>query len=192
MFFRPIVEIAHDILKDAVSDGDTVVDCTAGKGNDTLYLAGLVGESGKVYSFDIQKEALLIAKEELQKQSLFKQVVQINDSHAKIKNYITTPAKAVIFNLGYLPGGDKNITTQKDTTLQAIKDSLSLLANRGILIVVAYRGHSEGMQEYAAIKNYFTDLGAPYNTSMVEMLNKRFSPVLFIAEKVTKNGTNRI
>ena len=38
--------------------GETVVDATAGNGNDTQFLAELVGENGHVLAFDIQQAAL--------------------------------------------------------------------------------------------------------------------------------------
>ncbi len=49
-----------------------------------------------------------------------------------------------IFNLGYLPKGDKSIVTKPDTTIQAINALLSLMSIEGIIVFVIYHGHSEG------------------------------------------------
>ena len=48
----------HFILEH-LSEGDVAVDFTMGNGNDTLFLSRTVGESGRVYAFDIQEEALI-------------------------------------------------------------------------------------------------------------------------------------
>ena len=38
--------------------GDYAVDATLGNGHDTCFLAEIVGDSGKVFGFDIQKKRL--------------------------------------------------------------------------------------------------------------------------------------
>lgn len=55
---RPL-EMAHDFLREIITDQDTVVDATMGNGHDTLFLAKLAKE---VYAFDIQEQALSIRK----------------------------------------------------------------------------------------------------------------------------------
>ena len=47
---RPL-EMAHDFLREVITDQDTVVDATMGNGHDTLFLAKLAKE---VYAFDIR------------------------------------------------------------------------------------------------------------------------------------------
>ena len=47
----------HFILEH-LGEGEVAVDFTMGNGGDTLFLSKTVGESGKVYAFDIQEEAL--------------------------------------------------------------------------------------------------------------------------------------
>ena len=42
-----------------LGEGDVAVDFTMGNGGDTLFLSKTVGESGRVYAFDIQEEALI-------------------------------------------------------------------------------------------------------------------------------------
>ena len=55
---------AHDLLRQHIHAGDTVLDGTAGNGHDTLLLAQLVGSAGKVYAFDIQDSALAATQAE--------------------------------------------------------------------------------------------------------------------------------
>ena len=52
-----------------------------------------------------------------------------------------------IFNLGYLPGGDKSIVTTPSTTISAIKQLLDIMAKEGIIVLVIYHGHPEGAVE---------------------------------------------
>lgn len=61
--------------------------------------------------------------------------------------YVEGPVKAVMFNLGYLPGGDKTIISTTGTTLSALETAMDLLAPHGILTVVCYPGHQGGDEE---------------------------------------------
>ena len=58
MKLERILPYSHTLMEKAASNGDIVVDGTVGNGNDTVFLAKLVGPTGKVYGFDIQKEAI--------------------------------------------------------------------------------------------------------------------------------------
>ena len=53
-----MVSLVHQIAKGCLTKGSRAVDATMGNGGDTEFLCGLVGETGKVYAFDIQKEAV--------------------------------------------------------------------------------------------------------------------------------------
>ncbi|UKI15109.1 MAG: class I SAM-dependent methyltransferase [Clostridiales bacterium] len=50
--------IVHETIRKFVGAGDVVIDATAGRGYDTSFLCSLVGDSGKVISFDVQKDAV--------------------------------------------------------------------------------------------------------------------------------------
>ena len=50
--------LARDVLIRAVHPGDTVIDATMGNGHDTQFLCNAVGPDGRVYAFDIQKNAV--------------------------------------------------------------------------------------------------------------------------------------
>ena len=94
-----------------------------GKGKDTLYLSSI---ANKVYSFDIQDEAINQTKKLLEKNNVTN-VTLIKDSHENIKEYVKEYVTGVIFNLGYLPDGDKTVTTKTETSLKAINESLTIL-----------------------------------------------------------------
>lgn len=113
---------ALSVLEHYIRPGDCVVDATIGNGNDTLKLCQLVGETGKVYGFDIQEKALKNTASLLQKNG-WNNAVLLHVSHAAISEFIKEKIQAAVFNLGYLPGGDHSVTTCTDET----KKSNSLL-----------------------------------------------------------------
>lgn len=183
VLFKPMVELAHDILCKYVLPGDHALDCTAGKGRDTLFLAELVGKDGLVYAFDIQKSALRETEIALSSQGLAKQVSLIQDSHENLDAHVKTKVKAAIFNLGYLPGGRQNIITRSGSTLKALEKTLNVMQEQGVLLVIAYLGHAGGREEYETVKDFFTKLPLAYTSGSVTMLNRKLSPVLLVAEK---------
>lgn len=184
--FKSAVTIAKRIMDMTISEGDVVLDCTVGNGNDTLHLAKLVGESGKVYGFDIQPIAIEITKNRLIENDLINRVVLINDGHEHIDLYIQEKLDFVIYNLGYLPKGDKTIITKASTTLESINKALSLLKKNGILLVTSYTGHEGGQEEYNALLNFFTSLDQrKFNVLKFKFINQRNNPpTLFGLEKL--------
>lgn len=164
-----------------VKEGDTVVDATCGNGNDTVFLAKLVGDSGRVYSFDIQDDAIYNTKKKVHKLNLEKRVNIIKDGHENMNKYITTPLKAVMFNLGYLPGGDHNISTQPDTTIRAIKNALSLLDRMGIIVIVIYYGGDSGFEEKEGVLNYLGGIDQKQFLVMkTEFINQMNCPPILV------------
>ncbi|HHV95478.1 MAG TPA: methyltransferase domain-containing protein [Clostridiaceae bacterium] len=140
---------SHNYIKAVVEEGDIVVDATAGNGNDTLMLAKLVGETGKVYSFDIQEKAINNTYKKLSDEGVEKRVVLIKDGHQNMDKYVTEKGKvkAVMFNLGYLPGGDHSIATKPSTTIEAIKKAMNIIMTGGLISIVVYYGGDTGFEE---------------------------------------------
>ncbi|AND84913.1 methyltransferase domain-containing protein [Clostridium tyrobutyricum] len=184
-YFTNAVNIAKDICRKKINKGDIVVDATMGNGNDTLFLSELVGDSGKVYAFDIQQTALKNTYEKISKNGILQHVKLINDSHENMDMYINDKVKLVIFNLGYLPKGDHSITTTADTTLLGLKKALDLIEANGIVILVVYYGHEEGNHERDALEDYIKNLNQrTYNVVKLCFANQVNSPpMLIIIEK---------
>ena len=109
----------------------------------------------------------------------------INDSHHKFKEYIDEGVDCIMYNLGFLPGGDKSVTTMHETSLQSIKEGLQLLNNGGIMTICIYRGHNEGKKEESCILDYVVSL--PKNKFGVmehSFLNRsEVAPMLIVIEK---------
>jgi len=185
--FLNAVEFSHYLLKKEVKVGAVVVDATAGNGHDTKFLANLVGKKGEVYAFDIQQEALDNTADLLEINSLAKQCKLINSDHAEIDKYIEEDLDSVIFNLGYLPGGNKEIITKSESTITALKKSLELLKVTGLIILVIYSGHQGGEKEKESILDYSSNLDyKKYNVLNYKFLNQPGPPPEIIAIKKRK------
>lgn len=150
--------ICHLILSQFLKEGHTVVDATAGNGHDTLFLAAKVGTSGKVYAFDIQEKALEKTRQLLAQHHLLDRVVLINDGHEKLADYINEPLQCLVYNLGYLPGGDKKVITSAATTLLSLSQGLQYLRPGGTAAVTVYPGHPGGAEEAEKVEHYLCSL----------------------------------
>ncbi|MGI6731782.1 MAG: class I SAM-dependent methyltransferase [Anaerovoracaceae bacterium] len=174
-------ELGRYIISSYISPGDIAVDATCGNGKDTLYLCQLVGSQGKVYAFDIQEEALNNTRQLLTEAGLMDNCHYIQDSHHFMDRHIEDRDKgkisAILFNLGYLPKGNKEVTTKSDTTLVAIEKSLALIRPNGIIAIVAYSGHKEGSEEKQAILEMAQGLcKKQYHAAYINLLNQPENP----------------
>lgn len=183
--FWNCVEFSHKLFREHIGKGAVVVDATAGNGLDSLFLAELVGDKGRVYSFDIQKKAVQNTEKRLSEKKFLDRVKIIEDSHAKLEKYICEKEiDGMIFNLGYLPGGNREIVTESRTTLTALEKGLELLKRGGIIVLVIYTGHSGGREELDAILEFTSALKADeYNVLRYHFINQENSPELIAVIK---------
>jgi SAM-dependent methyltransferase len=150
---RGPVPLAHLFIRRFVRRGDHVVDATCGNGHDTLLLAELVGPGGRVWAFDIQREAVEATASLLACAGGFDSVVLVHAGHETMAGECSGPLKAVVFNLGYLPGGDRTVVTRPESTLAGLEQSLELLTPGGVVIISLYPGHEAGRQERPALES---------------------------------------
>lgn len=155
---KRVIPYGHELLRKYITKDDITVDMTAGNGHDTLFLSTI---SRKVIAFDIQIQAIANTKVLLENNNV-DNVELINDSHEFVDKYIKDNIGGAIFNLGYLPGSDKTITTQYDKTIIGIKKIINLLKVSGICIIVVYPGHPEGYIESIYIEELLKELPQEY------------------------------
>ncbi len=157
-----ILPFARILLQKSVQPGDITVDGTMGNGFDTAFLADLVGETGHVYAFDIQSEAIHNTTAKLEEKQLLDRCTLFHAGHEQLNSLIpaneTRKLTGAIFNLGYLPGGDKSITTQASTTISAIEQLLDVMVPEGIIVLVIYHGHPEGEMERDKLLEYVKNI----------------------------------
>jgi tRNA A58 N-methylase Trm61 len=149
---RGPVPLAHLLLRSLVDAGHRVVDATCGNGHDTLLLAQLVGDSGQVWGFDIQEQAITTTAQRLAEAGMAERATLLNVGHEELSRHVTTPLQAVLFNLGYFPGGDRTVITLPETTLAALNQALELLAPGGMILVTIYPGHDGGSSEQQQVE----------------------------------------
>lgn len=186
MKLEGILPFARTLLKRAVNSGDAVVDATIGNGHDTLFLAQLVGKNGQVFGFDIQEEALRNTQKKLSEENLLDVVTLFHRGHEEVTSSIPTPfhgkVTGAIFNLGYLPGGDKEVVTHADTTISAIEQLIDLLAPEGIIVLVVYHGHEEGAIERDLLVPFVEQLDQKkVHVLRYQFINQQNQPPFIIA-----------
>lgn len=146
-------ELVKEILK-REGNINIAVDMTAGNGYDSKFI--LENLNPKIlYAFDIQKEAKENTEALIGNRDDFKFIL---DSHANIDKYIREEIDLAIYNLGYLPRGDKNITTKEASTLESLEKILNLLAKNGKVLITVYPGHEEGLLESQSLEKYLGNL----------------------------------
>lgn len=179
-----ILEYSHKLLSEALQHGDYALDGTVGNGHDTSLLAEAVGPDGKVFGFDIQKLAINNTRSVLEERQLDYQVVLFNQGHETIDEVIPleTELSAAIFNLGYLPKGDKTIITLPETTLKAFDGVLKRLKQGGRLVIVVYYGHPGGLEEKHAVENFAGGLDQKeFEVLSYKFINQKNNPPFIIA-----------
>lgn len=183
---RNTKNIVTEYLNRYIEKGDICLDATVGNGNDINKIAGLVGKNGKVYGFDIQALAIDNTKELLRSHDILDRVVLIKDGHENIDHYVDESLKLIIYNLGYLPKGDKHIKTNENTTIISIKKALNLMAKKSIMLITTYIGHPGGNEENIAVNDFLSSLNQKYfNVVKYEFINQmNHPPILYAVEKL--------
>lgn len=154
-----ITEYCHHFLEQHIKPGDFCIDATAGKGCDTEFLCSLTGHSGRVLAFDIQQAAVDATNERLFRAGFSDIGTAILESHANMHLYAKEGSvDCIMFNFGYLPGGDHSLCTHADTSIQAIEQGLSLLKKQGMMSLCIYSGGDTGFEERNAILSYLKEL----------------------------------
>lgn len=147
--------LAHRFLREQIREGSFCIDATAGRGGDTLLLAQLVGESGRVLAFDIQREAVESTRTRLEEAGLSHRVQVIEESHNRMAQYAGPgTVDGIVFNFGFLPGGDHSIFTTPVTSIPALEQGLSLLKVGGVMSLCIYYGGDTGFEERDALLSF--------------------------------------
>lgn len=172
------LKLSHAHFAEHIREGATVVDATAGRGRDTLLLSRLVGDSGRVFAFDIQEEAIR-ATSALLLENDRENVTLLLESHEHMAKYVEE-ADAVVFNFGFLPGGDHSIFSRPETSIDAIRAALSILKKDGFVSLCIYYGGDTGFEERDGILAFLESLDQKEYTVMLQSFyNRKNCPPLF-------------
>lgn len=183
----------QEILKPYVEKARILLDGTAGNGWDTLYLAKYSLKDARIFSFDIQPEALENTRKLVEMNDLpgMDKITLICSNHKNFLEFIQEPIDVAMMNLGYLPNGDKSITTKLEDSLATIIQLMSKLSLHGAMGVTCYPGHSEGKMEYEAIADFFARVSSKeFQIMRIEKWNHiAESPVAFLIERIKEDHT---
>lgn len=146
-----VTDWCHGFIKEHVEPGDICIDATAGNGSDTAYLCGLLKGTGKVYAFDIQEQAVIRTRERIKDAACETEVIL--SGHENMARYIKEAGEVscIVFNFGYLPGGDHAMATKGETSIAAMEAGLALLKAGGIMSLCIYSGGDSGFEEKDAV-----------------------------------------
>ena len=155
MLISRINAFLHSLIAHFIVRGDTVVDCTLGNGHDALFLAGRIGSGGHLFGFDVQAAALSASRRRLLEAGVGEdRFTLVRGSHVMIGEVVPEGIGAAVYNLGYLPGGDRAVTTTPEETVPSILDALGLLRPEGIVAVTLYSGHEGGGTESESVLRF--------------------------------------
>lgn len=153
-----ITAFCHHFLADYIREGSVCIDATCGNGHDTEYLCRMAGPSGKVYAFDIQKQAVQHTKERLKRAGYEERAAIYCAGHEHMAEYVREAADAIVFNFGYLPGGDHALSTRAETSLEGVRQGLDILKPGGVMSLCIYSGGDTGYEEKNALMAYLKEL----------------------------------
>jgi len=157
------VAAAHDFLRSRLRPGGCALDATAGRGRDTLFLARLVGPGGVVHACDVQSDALEETRRRWDEITGAKAALVLHHcGHERVAASLaaagTTALDAIVFNLGYLPGGDPSLTTRPATTVAALASLVPLLNPGSAFTIVMYRRHPGAQEELDSVLSWAATL----------------------------------
>jgi Putative rRNA methylase len=189
--FQTPIDLAHAYWQQLLKPGDRVIDATCGNGHDTLFLAKLILDKeniGGIIVLDKQECAIANTKKLLGEnlpEEFLKQVSFHTQCHSSFPAHLHQGSIALlVYNLGYLPGGDRTLTTERPTTIESVSAGLPLIAPGGAISITCYPGHEEGKSEEEALLNFVVALDPKqWSCCFHRWVNRRNSPSLIFIQR---------
>ena len=173
--------MAHTLLAGVLRPGDLAVDATAGNGHDTAFLARAVGTGGRVIALDIEPAAVTATRNRCATLGTPCEVIEAD--HAEMDRVLEQTGvragsvAAVVFNLGFLPGSDKQLVTRPDSTVAALAQAVEWLRPGGVVTIVCYTGHAGGPEDAAAVEAWASAQPQDrFAVARYQFLNQRHHP----------------
>lgn len=189
--FHSHLDLAQDYWRKLIQPGDCVIDATSGNGHDTLFLAQLLlsdERPGSLIAIDKQSQAVEATFQRLSSHLSPKALAHIrflNQCHTTFPNDLApTSVALIVYNLGYLPGGKKTLTTVGQTTLQSLEAALPLIKPGGCISLTCYPGHPEGKIEEDLVLQFSASLNPrSWNCCFHRWTNRYESPGLLLMQR---------
>jgi SAM-dependent methyltransferase len=186
MPIRSVLDFAHALVTSTLDDGEVAIDATVGNGHDTVALARAVGATGRVFGFDVQKEAIESTRTRLERGDVGTTIDLVHAGHEDMDEHLPDEVHgrvgAATFNLGYLPGSPSDCTTSPETTLPALDATLRVLRPGGVVTVVLYTGHDGGQEEAEAVDAWAAELSQErFHALSYQFVNQQNDPPRLVA-----------
>lgn len=174
-----------------IKPGTSVIDATCGNGHDTLFLAKTMLNQKShqtLIAIDKQQQAIENTQILLKKEFSEKKLTRIyfhQRCHSSFPPDITQGSVSlVVYNLGYLPGGNKQLTTESSTTLQSLKAALHLINSGGAISLTCYPGHPAGQLEEELLLDFTATLDPHlWSCCYHRWTNRQNAPSLLFIQK---------
>ncbi len=150
----PHLEYAHRVWARHLRPGARIIDATVGNGRDAEFLASLLQGKGELFVYDIQEQAIENSRLRLQRYSSDFSTLHIAFRHQSHESFLEEHVDLIVYNLGYLPGGNKEITTKVTSTLASLASAQQALSPQGAISVMCYPGHLAGKLEEQAVQQW--------------------------------------
>ena len=151
--------LTHRFMADHIRPGDVCIDATAGGGRDTLFLCRLVGDEGRVLAMDIQPQAVTRTEALLRAEGVDHIARVVQDCHSHLGDYVDPESvDGIMFNFGWLPGGDHTVFSTPDTSIAAVTAGLTALRSGGVMSLCIYHGRENGTAERDALLAFLPTL----------------------------------
>lgn len=177
--FTSHLAFAHSIWKKHITSKSYVIDATCGNGHDALFI--LQQNPMHLFCIDIQEAAL---KNTQARVSRFQNFSLHFGCHSSFPMAID-PIDLIVYNLGYLPGGNKGLTTQTETSLTSIENGIKLLNTNGLMSITLYPGHEEGEREEKKVLKHVSILSEKnFRVTSHRWVRASKAPSLLLIEKL--------
>lgn len=172
------VSLAHLLWKQHLRPGDWAIDATCGNGYDAQFLNEL--DLDRLTCIDIQPSAIEATKRRVPNAHVFLRC------HSQFPQEALGPnLRLIVYNLGYLPGGNKEITTALSTTCTSIEHGLDVLPAGGAMSIMFYPGHNEGLNELNTLLPTLKALDSSlFAVKSHQWLNRKRAPQLIFILKI--------
>lgn len=166
----------HRLIERYADHQTDALDLTMGNGHDTCFLTE---HFRHVYAFDKQSQALESTRQRLAAAHKTNVTLTQCDHGALLINDVPH-VSLIVFNAGYLPGGDKSMITQATSTVHALKTAFEALRSPGVLIMTLYT-HPGGLEEKEAVVSWLNQL--PHaRLSRYHLMHVHHAPEVYVCE----------
>ncbi|MDY6065029.1 MAG: class I SAM-dependent methyltransferase [Finegoldia sp.] len=181
MIYNQTKQIVDDIVKEKVGQARVCLDMTLGNGKDLENILQH-NDDVKVYAFDIQEKCIDLFYSKIKENHYRQDIKLICDSHANVDLYVKENIDFAIYNLGYLPKGDKNIHTKYGDVIESLKKILRLLNKGGIIVMTLYPGFAYGLEEADKVIDFLSTLDQKlYKVLRYDFINQINNPPFVVA-----------